>query len=180
MQSKTFLNSSPKPGYSLLHKASPFVLVLLFFFVFLVGFFVKPIHSFVMISSKKSSSSITNYHQLMYKYKILFHKFWEYKRTPSTAYSSEFKFTLFITLSIWNILVYLWLKLSNVLAIKAYIGVHIPIVEIDYVNWFSVASGPFGDQVSCGISTIWDHQSHQSLATHFRAWSVSMLLQYQL
>lgn len=28
---------------------------------------------------------------------------------------------------------------------------------LDYVDWFSFASGLLGCQVSCGISTVWDH-----------------------
>ena len=57
-----------------------------------------------------------------------------------------------------KILVSWWLKLSNVLAIKAYIGVHFPTVELDYADCFSIASGPFRCQVSCGITTEWDSQ----------------------
>ena len=53
-----------------------------------------------------------------------------------------------------NILVSLWLKLSKVLAIIACIGVHFPVVELDYPDWFSIVAGPFRCQISCGISTV--------------------------
>ena len=43
-----------------------------------------------------------------------------------------------------NILVSRWLKLSNVLAIAACVGAHVPVVELDYADWFSIVSGPLG------------------------------------
>ena len=43
-----------------------------------------------------------------------------------------------------NILVSRWLKVSTVVAIIAFIGLHFPIFELDYADWFSIVSGAFG------------------------------------
>ena len=44
-----------------------------------------------------------------------------------------------------------WSKLSNVLVVPTCIGAHFLAVELDTADWFSIASGPQGCQVSCGI-----------------------------
>ena len=63
-----------------------------------------------------------------------------------------------------NILVSQWLKPSNVLVVIACISAQFPVVELDFADWFSTASDPFGCQVSCRISTEWDCQFKYSLA----------------
>ena len=75
------------------------------------------------------------------------------------AYSYEFKFayTHFIFKE-KHLSFSLCLKLSNVLAVTACVSVCFPIVELDYVDWFGIAPGSSGCQVSCGISPEWDCQ----------------------
>lgn len=54
------------------------------------------------------------------------------------------------------------------------LDVHYPVAEVDYADCFSISSCSLGCQFSCGISTGWNHWFKQSLATHVRAWSVSI------
>ena len=112
------------------------------FFCFCLCFFFHSfVHSFVMISWKIKGIINPSEHVHMN--------------------SSCLSCTLYVRR---NILVSQWLKPSNVLVVIACISAQFPVVELDFADWFSIASDPFGCQVSCRISTEWDCQLKYSLA----------------
>lgn len=104
-------------------------------------------------------------HNLWYSVQIFYEHKWI---NTLIAYSYEFKYTYRQFVCKEKYLSFLLVETLQCFGFcRLYMGA-LPCswVSIDYVDWFSIASGPFGCQVSFSISILWDCQIEWSLATH--------------